>query len=82
MEALTYNLSTHTHIMKNTYRYNEPIQDLDGRTVYGLYESKPVYNPDFQWPAKFQRPDDVWVDEETDQVEWADSERIDGLWMS
>lgn len=47
---------------KNTYRFSKPKRDRDGRTVYGLYENKSVYNPDFRWPVKFQRPDDVWVD--------------------
>ncbi len=52
----------------NTYRFNSPVINRDGKVVYGLYKNRAVYNPDFKWPLKFQRQDDVWVDEETDQI--------------
>ena len=49
-------------IMQITLRFDEPI-NLNGHTVYGYYANKPVYNPDFKWPRRWRRPDDVWVDE-------------------
>ena len=54
--------------MKNTYRFPRPIVNADGQVIYGLYENEAVKNPDFKWPTRLQRPDDVWVDEDTDQI--------------
>lgn len=59
--------------MKNTYRFPSPIVNADGQVIYGLFENEAVKNPDFKWPARLQRPDDVWVDEETDQIATPDT---------
>ena len=54
--------------MKNTYRFSSPIIRNDGKVVYGLFKNKPVFNPDFRWPLRFQRPDDAWVGGDSDEI--------------
>ncbi len=49
-------------------RFPHPVQDIDGKTVYGLKNNKPIYNPDFGWPKNLRRKDDTWVCGKTDEV--------------
>tara|TARA_R100001530_G_scaffold118527_1_gene85655 strand:+ start:1385 stop:1570 length:186 start_codon:yes stop_codon:yes gene_type:complete len=55
--------------LKNVTRFKNPVLDRDGKVVYGLYENRPVYNPDFKWPKHLRREGDVWICGETDQIE-------------
>lgn len=51
-------------------RFKSPTVNTEGKTVYGIIQGEPVFNPDYKWPRNLRRKGDAWVNE-NDEVEEA-----------